>query len=609
MEGSRDPHRGGPAPSPRRRQHRGARGARRSRGNRALRVTGPRAEARVPERGSDRRGSCRVSCTRATPRSSRAPSGAASSSDAHRSASSGCATSTAAGSRSTARSRAIAVDDDRLLLVTAREVTDRVRAEREFVANAAHELLTPLAAMQAALDVLQRRRQGGAGGSRRVPRRSRARGRTARPARTRAARARSGAGDGRIAPAAIRVELRPLLQDVAECLAPAPTCRSMSSATGRGAGRARSARARALEPRRERRRAHARRLDRADGRRRRATGRVGIEMRDTGCGMPPVGARGRSTASTARAPAATRASASGSRSCTRSCACSTAPSRSSPSPASAPRCGSCCPTAAAMSSRVLVVEDEPTIRRAVGYALRRDGFDVEESGDGGEALELAEALVRRRDPRPRTADRLRHRGAAAPACRRPRADHRADGARDRVRPHPRARARRRRLRHEAVLDGRADEPRARAPASLRARGLASRPGARRRRPQDRPRTPPGLGRRPLGLPHGLAVQAAGAARGAPGRRRHPARDHAPPVGVGLRRRRARLRRPHLEPASQDRARLVPSTAGRDDPRGGLQARVAAPRRRDRNPAKARLPQEIERNLAGAADLPAYCRPP
>jgi two-component system response regulator RegX3 len=43
-----------------------------------------------------------------------------------------------------------------------------------------------------------------------------------------------------------------------------------------------------------------------------------------------------------------------------------------------------------MSSRVLVVEDEPTIRRAVGYALRRDGFEVSESGDGADALALAE---------------------------------------------------------------------------------------------------------------------------------------------------------------------------------------------------------------------------
>jgi two-component system response regulator RegX3 len=43
-----------------------------------------------------------------------------------------------------------------------------------------------------------------------------------------------------------------------------------------------------------------------------------------------------------------------------------------------------------VTSRVLVVEDESTIRHAVGYALRRDGFEVAESGDGAEALELAE---------------------------------------------------------------------------------------------------------------------------------------------------------------------------------------------------------------------------
>ncbi|MDX6570465.1 MAG: two-component system, OmpR family, response regulator RegX3 [Gaiellales bacterium] len=44
-----------------------------------------------------------------------------------------------------------------------------------------------------------------------------------------------------------------------------------------------------------------------------------------------------------------------------------------------------------MTSRVLVVEDESTIRHAVGYALRRDGFEVAESGDGAEALEIAES--------------------------------------------------------------------------------------------------------------------------------------------------------------------------------------------------------------------------
>jgi two-component system phosphate regulon sensor histidine kinase PhoR len=48
------------------------------------------------------------------------------------------------------------------VLVTAREVTERVRAEREFVANAAHELLTPLAAMTAAIEVLQ-------GGAKEIP--------------------------------------------------------------------------------------------------------------------------------------------------------------------------------------------------------------------------------------------------------------------------------------------------------------------------------------------------------------------------------------------------------------------------------------------------------
>jgi PAS domain S-box-containing protein len=51
--------------------------------------------------------------------------------------------------------RRIDTEESTLLLVTVREVTERVHAEREFVANAAHELLTPLAAMKAAIEVLQ----------------------------------------------------------------------------------------------------------------------------------------------------------------------------------------------------------------------------------------------------------------------------------------------------------------------------------------------------------------------------------------------------------------------------------------------------------------------
>ena len=49
-------------------------------------------------------------------------------------------------------------EGSKLLLLIAHDVTERLRherAEREFVANAAHELLTPLTAMNAAIDVLQ----------------------------------------------------------------------------------------------------------------------------------------------------------------------------------------------------------------------------------------------------------------------------------------------------------------------------------------------------------------------------------------------------------------------------------------------------------------------
>ncbi len=42
-----------------------------------------------------------------------------------------------------------------------------------------------------------------------------------------------------------------------------------------------------------------------------------------------------------------------------------------------------------MSSRILIVEDEPTIGRAVGYALEKEAFDVEHVGDGESALEVA----------------------------------------------------------------------------------------------------------------------------------------------------------------------------------------------------------------------------
>ena len=40
-------------------------------------------------------------------------------------------------------------------------------------------------------------------------------------------------------------------------------------------------------------------------------------------------------------------------------------------------------------TRILVVDDEPTIRESVGYALQREGFDVSSARDGTEALRLA----------------------------------------------------------------------------------------------------------------------------------------------------------------------------------------------------------------------------
>ncbi len=45
-----------------------------------------------------------------------------------------------------------------------------------------------------------------------------------------------------------------------------------------------------------------------------------------------------------------------------------------------------------MSSRILLVEDEPAIAEAVAYALQDAGFEVDAVGDGGEALEASRRL-------------------------------------------------------------------------------------------------------------------------------------------------------------------------------------------------------------------------
>ena len=112
------------------------------------------------------------------------------------------------------------------------------------------------------------------------------------------------------------------------------------------------------------------------------------------------------------------------------------------------------------NARVLVVEDEPTIRSSVAAALREDGHDVEELASG-EHLERTLAAYR---PSVVVLDWMLP-GRDGPALarvmrgsRRPRRHH-ADRPRGRRRPAPGLRRGRRRLRAEAVRHGRAGRSR------------------------------------------------------------------------------------------------------------------------------------------------------
>ena len=44
-----------------------------------------------------------------------------------------------------------------------------------------------------------------------------------------------------------------------------------------------------------------------------------------------------------------------------------------------------------MPTRILIVEDETTLRETLAYNLTNEGYQVEKSGDGAEALEMARA--------------------------------------------------------------------------------------------------------------------------------------------------------------------------------------------------------------------------
>src|SRR6185295_9141535 len=75
--------------------------------------------------------------------------------------------------------------------------------------------------------------------------------------------------------------------------------------------------------------------------------------------------------------------------------CSRAPAGRTP-PARLAYCGRCRPTTAGrtrlwMDARILLVEDDPSIREVTAIGLRAAGFTVETAGDGREGLDRFEA--------------------------------------------------------------------------------------------------------------------------------------------------------------------------------------------------------------------------
>ncbi|HEY1479119.1 MAG TPA: ATP-binding protein [Gaiellales bacterium] len=178
--------------------------------------------------------------------------------------------------------------DEPLVLVTAREVTERVRAEREFVANAAHELLTPLAAMTAAIDVLQ-------SGAKEVPSERDAflsdiqrevdrLGRLAQALLT-LARVQATGEPLHLYP----VELGPLVADVARCVrAQTAVAVDVHCDAELSVLAERGLLERALANLAENAAAHTAHGQIVLSARDDGCGRVEIEVRDTGCGMQPV---------------------------------------------------------------------------------------------------------------------------------------------------------------------------------------------------------------------------------------------------------------------------------------------------------------------------------
>ena len=139
--------------------------------------------------------------------------------------------------------------------------------------------------------------------------------------------------------------------------------------------------------------------------------------------------------------------------------------------------------------KVLVIDDEPPIRKLLRMGLSTQGYEILEAPNGKTALELLGAEAGSDHPRSRPAGHAGARIAADDArAQRERADRGAVEPRRRGRQGAGARPRRRRLCDQAVRDGRAARPHARgaAPSAAGARRTADFP---RRRSLRRPRAP------------------------------------------------------------------------------------------------------------------------
>ena len=218
-----------------------------------------------------------------------------------------------------------------------------------------------------------------------------------------------------------------------------------------------------------------------------------------------------------------------------------------------------------MNEQILLVDDDAGVRDVVAFTLRREGFEVDEERDGPGALESGRsgryALV--------ILDVMLPGMSGVEVCRALRAESDVpilmltarDAEADRV------------LGLELGADDYVTKPfssaelLSRVRAILRRRELdragGKRDGARARRPEDRPRPPRSARRRRARPPDAVGVQGALAPGRAAGGGHLPPRAHAAPVGERVRRRRARVRGAHLEPAAEDRARPEPAGAPRD----------------------------------------------